>query len=126
MKKLLLSSIIMLGVCGIASAQTDSKVKQKHMQATSTSAAAPALTPQKSAIMPASDAAASTDGIVTDKEAATASPATSSKAARVAKAEANVVNAEGVAVPNATSDAKRKEEKMAAVQAANAAPKGKQ
>ncbi len=122
MKKLVLSSIIMLGVCGIASAQTDSKVKQKHPEAATTSAAAPAFTPQKAAIMPASDAVVATDVTSTDKQAATT--ATSPKAARVAKTEATTVNAEGVVVP--TDDSKRRAEKMAAIKAANAAPTGKQ
>ena len=125
MKKLVLSSIIMLGVCGIASAQTDSKVKQKHPEAATTSAAAPALTPQKAAIMPASDVAVSVDGVIaTDKQAASTTSATASKAARVAKTEATTVNAAGIAVP--TDDAKRRAEKMAAIKAANAAQTGKQ
>ena len=128
MKKLVLSSIIMLGVCGIASAQTDSKLKQKHPEAATTSAAAPAFTPQKAAIMPATDVVGSTDAIVaTDKEAAVAASVATPKGARVAKTEATTVNAAGVVVPAPTSDdAKRREAKMAAQKAANAAQTGKQ
>ena len=101
MKKLLLSSVIMLGVCGIASAQTDSKFNKKA-QTTTTSAGAP--TPQKAAIMPASDVAAPVPVTKTaaDKQAAPApSPVTmKSKAAKTAAAApATTVNAAGEVVP---------------------------
>ncbi len=118
MKKLLLSSIIMLGVCGIASAQTDSKVAQKHLGTTTTSAA-PVSTPQKAAIMPASDVAVTTAAAASDKEAATTTSAAAPKPARVNK---TTVNAAGVVVP---SDDVKREEKMAKVNAANAAPTGR-
>ena len=127
MKKLVLSSIIMLGFCGIASAQTDSKLKQKHPEAATTSAVAPAFTPQKAAIMPASDAAVAADVNAIDKGVATPASPTSPKAAHVAKTEATSVDAAGVVVPAPTTDdAKRRAEKMAAIKAANAAQTGKQ
>ena len=102
MKKLLLSSVIMLGVCGIASAQTDSKFNKKPQ--TTTSAAAP--TPQKAAIMPSSDEVAAPVPVTktaADKQAAPApSPVTmKSKAAKTVAtpAPATTVNAAGVVVP---------------------------
>lgn len=118
MKKLLLSSVIMLGVCGIATAQTDAKLA-KQPAATS---AAPALTPQKAAVMPASDAAVAPAATSTDQQAAAAPAAP--KAARVAKTEAASVDAAGVAVPS--NDAAKKEAKMAAVKASNEQRTGKQ
>ena len=123
MKRFLLSSIIMLGVCGIASAQSDSKMNRKTPAATTSAAAAP--TPQKAAIMPASDAAVAALASTTDDKAA--ATGTAVKATDVTSA-ATTVNAAGEVVP--VSDAQRKEAKMAAVKAANAAantaPKGKQ
>lgn len=120
MKKFLLSSIIMLGVCGIASAQTDSKAaKQKQQAATTTSAAAP--TPQKAAIMPESDLAPAAAATTSDDKTA----ATNRSATQTAqKAEATSVNAAGEVVPS--TDAQRKEAKMAAAKAANAPATGKQ
>ena len=107
MKKLLLSSVIMLGVCGIAAAQTDSKANKQAQVAAST-AAAP--TPQKAAIMPASDdVAVPATKTSADKQAAAdaaavpPSPVTkkskTDKAA--ATAPATTVNAAGVVVPAA-------------------------
>lgn len=51
MKKLLLSSIIMFGICGFVTAQnaTDSKLRQASTKTTTTSAATPA--PQKAAVV---------------------------------------------------------------------------
>lgn len=121
MKKLVLSSIIMLGVCGIASAQTDSKLAKQKQASTSSSSAA--LTPQKAAFTPASDvvtAPAVATATSTDQEAAAA---TKSATQTAQKAESTTVNAAGEVVP--ATDAKRREAKMAAAKAANA-PKGKQ
>lgn len=117
MKRFLLSSIIMLGVCGIASAQTGSKFNKKA-QATTTSTVAP--TPQKAAIMPTSDAAVGTPAIAEDINAASTS--TKTKAAEATTGTS--VNAAGVAVPN--DDAARREAKLAAAKAANAPKPGKQ
>lgn len=118
MKKLLLSSIIMLGVCGIASAQTDSKLAKTG------SGAAPAATPQKSAIMTA-DGRTATAEVTAPITAADVDAAPAAKPARIAKSDATTVNAAGEVVP--ATDAKRRDEKMAAVKAANEAkPVGKQ
>lgn len=115
MKKFFLSSIIMLGVCGIAAAQTDSKAaKLKQQSATSTNAAAP--TPQKAAIMPENDAAPTTASATTSDDKAAATNRSAAQTAQ--KAEATKVNAAGEVVPN--DDAKRREAKMAAAKAANA------
>lgn len=119
MKKFLLSSIIMLGVCGIASAQTDSKMNRKTPAATTSAAAAP--TPQKAAVMPASDAVSAT--VTTSDDVKAASPSKTDVKAADAVVTATTVNAAGEVVP--VSDAQRKEAKMAAAKAANA-PKGKQ
>jgi len=114
MKKLLLSSVIMLGVCGIATAQTDSKLAKQQ----ATNAATPALTPQKAAIMPASDAAvASSD----DKEAAAAATRTATQTAK--KTQATSVDATGVVVPD--DQAAKREAKLAAGKAASAQKPGK-
>ena len=65
MKKLLLSSIIMFGVCGFVTAQnaTETKGKQPATKATTTNSISPA--PQKSAVVsdqrPASDAVSASD-----------------------------------------------------------------
>jgi cytoskeletal protein RodZ len=113
MKKILLSSIIMLGICGIASAQTGSKSSKKQLagstSATSTSAAAP--TPQKAAVMPASDAAVAPAAVSPDQAASSVAPATPTSADG-----GTTVNAAGEVVP---TDA-RKQAKMAAAKAANA------
>ncbi len=115
MKKFLLSSIIMLGVCGAANAQTGAKTKKNDMEAARTaspSAAAAAATPQKAAIMPASDVAAPATRTAADKEAAATAPA----AAKSSSDGATTVNAAGEVVP---VNASRKEAKMAAAKAAN-------
>lgn len=116
MKKLLLSSIIMLGVCGIASAQTDSKLAKQKQAATTSSAAS---TPQKAAIMSASDAAPVAVAPATSDDV----QATRSQTQTARKAEATKVNAAGEVVPN--TDVQRKQAKIDAAKAANA-PKGKQ
>jgi hypothetical protein len=122
MKKLLLSSVIMLGICGIASAQTGSKLAK---QTATTSSAAP--TPQKSASAVASDVAAPAAVVNTtsdDQQAASATPAKTVRVAKTeARAQATTVNAAGEVVP--ASDAKRVEEKVAANKAA-ATKTGKQ
>lgn len=114
MKKLVLSSVIMLGVCAIATAQTDSKMNKKP-QATSTSPAAP--TPQKAAIMPASDAAVAAT-VSTADDVKAVSPATTVVKTNDASSAVTTVNAAGEVVP--VNDAQRREAKMAAVKAANA------
>ena len=120
MKKFLLSSIILLGVCGAASAQssTGAKVKKNDMSAPtvgSATAPAAAATPQKAAIMPASDAAAvAAPTTSTDQASADATPAV----AKTSSEGGTTVNAAGEVVP--TSASKTREEKMAAVKAANA------
>jgi hypothetical protein len=119
MKKILLSSLIMLGVCGIAAAQTDTKAAKPNQPATTTIAAAPA--PQKAAVAAENDLG-TIPVTTTDKEAAATSPRSATQTAQ--KAEATSVNAAGEVVP--TNDAKRKEAKMAAAKAANAQPAGKQ
>ena len=101
MKKLLLSSIIMFGICGFVTAQnaTGSKFGKTTTTATkNTSAAAP--TPQKSAtdapaIAPASaDAVAPASTKTADAAAAPVAPA--GKVARVSKTQsATAVNADG-------------------------------
>lgn len=98
MKKLLLSSVIMLGVCGIAAAQTDSKFNKKA-QTTNTSVTAP--TPQKAAIMPASDVmAAPVAKTAADKQAAALAPSPVTKKSKAAQAApATTVNAAGEVVP---------------------------
>jgi hypothetical protein len=112
MKKILLSSIIMLGVCGAVNAQTG-KGKKNDVSAASTSAA-PAPTPQKAAIMPASDDVAAPVATKTaaDKQAAAAAPASSpvtmkNKTAQAAPAPATV-NAAGVVLTDDEKDIARK------------------
>ena len=108
MKKLLLSSIIVLGVCGIASAQTDARsAKEKQIAAASTSAAAP--TPQKAAIMPVNDVVAQPAKTAADKQAAATAPARTSKIKPAQAAAApSTVNDAGEIVP---SDVKAAEAK---------------
>jgi hypothetical protein len=109
MKKLLLSSIIMFAVCSVATAQNDSKMKQKHPDATN--AAAPAAMPQKAAVMPADQAVAAP---TTDVDASTAPKVKPA----VAKTDASTsVNAAGVVTPSLAD--KKIEAKKAAAKAAN-------
>lgn len=119
MKKILLSSIIMLGVCGAVNAQTGSKFKKNEA---STSAAAPA--PQKAAIMPASDAApvaAPAERTAADKAAAAdVAPATPAQTKaqmkqQQAAAAATTVNAAGVVM---TDEEKVKADKAEKAKAA--------
>ena len=113
MKKLLLSSIIMLGACGIASAQTDAQLaKQKKIAAASTST--PALTPQKAAITPASDVVAPAPKTAADKQAAAIAPARTSKykPAQAVATPSPTVNVAGEIVP---SDVKAAEAKPTGV-----------
>jgi hypothetical protein len=120
MKKFLLSSIIMLGVCGAVSAQTAAKSKKTDASAASTSAAAP--TPQKAAIVPSSDDVAPVTPATrtaADKEAAATAPVTpvTKKSQTTQAATTTTVNAAGVTV---TSD----EAKQQAVKAAEAKATG--
>ena len=102
MKKLLLSSILMLGVCGAVNAQnaTGSKLKKNDLSATTTSAAAP--TPQKAAVMPPSDdVVAPATKTAADKEAAATAPTAPQTKAQIKAAQASAVttvNAAGVVV----------------------------
>jgi hypothetical protein len=109
MKKFLLSSIIMLGVCGAVSAQneTGSKFKKNN---TATTSAAP--TPQKAAIMSTSDVAAPADTRTdADKAAAAAAPSSTQSKAQMKAAQAQAaaavnVDAAGVVVPAAETKSK--------------------
>lgn len=113
MKKLLLSSIIMLGVCGIATAQTDAKAKPAEKNAPSA-----ALTPQKSTIS------------ASDVDAAAAPAQNDDGTVKVAAKTAPVSKAEAVAASVKTDDmitpaelAKLKEEKLAKANAPEAPKK---
>ena len=100
MKKILLSSIIMLGVCGAVNAQnaTASKFK-KNDAAASTNTSAPALTPQKAANVVSSDdraPVAETPKTAADKEAAAVAPTTRIKNKPAQAKTSSSVNAAGV------------------------------
>ena len=117
MKKLLLSSIIMFGICGFVTAQnaTDSKLA-KNRTTTTTTAAAP--TPQKSAVEATPSLTTNADAAApaSDKLNPQAAPVAAGKQARVSKTEAaTAVNADGTVVPTDEMIQKKKE-------AANAAP----
>ncbi|MEO7308180.1 MAG: hypothetical protein ABIR78_03640 [Ferruginibacter sp.] len=107
MKKLLLSSIIMFGICGFVTAQnaTDSKLKKAG---TTTSSVAP--TPQKSAVAAPALATNPDAKPASDKVNAPAAVAPTGKFARVAKtdATATAISADGSVVP-ATDDMQKKE-----------------
>ena len=120
MKKLFLSSIIMFGVCGFVTAQnaTDSKASRKAQAATTTSVAAP--TPQKAAIMPASDAAVAAPIAISDDARAASKIAPAGTVKTTDAVSSTSVNAAGEVVPAS------KEAKMAAAKAANAPKTGKQ
>jgi|GWRWMinimDraft_12_1066020.scaffolds.fasta_scaffold64513_1 hypothetical protein len=126
MKKLLLSSIIMFGVCGFVTAQnaTDSRVSKKSQAAATTNAAAP--TPQKAAIMPVSDAVSATPVATSDDVQAASKTAPVATNKYGVAIPATTVNAAGEVVPSTDSDAARREAKMAAAKAANAPKTGKQ
>ena len=107
MKKLLLSSIIMFGVCGFVTAQNATGSKLGKTQATTTTSAAP--TPQKAAVEPAL-ATNDVDPVkpASTKTNAVAAPAANVKSAKVVKpAEAVAVSADGVIIAN---DAAKKKE----------------
>lgn len=118
MKKLLLSSIIMLGACAVVSAQTDAKAAKQKQQLP---AAAPAI--QKAPVMPVSDVA---PVVASDADAnAAAAPVTTQRVIKTAADKAAAVKANAAeAVPN--SDARAIETKKAAAKAANAPKTGKQ
>lgn len=109
MKKFLLSSIIMLGVCGAVNAQTG-KAKKNVVNATSTSATP---TPQKAALMPADEAVIA--GIPVND--VTPSDATASKTVAEKTAAAKTENAAGEVV--VSQEARKAEIKAAAAKAAN-------
>jgi hypothetical protein len=119
MKKLLLSSLIMFGVCGIASAQTDAKVKQNAAPTTSFSTASGATAPQKSTV--ASSDAAAVPATVNDVDAAQTN--SSAKPARISKTAPTTVNAAGEVVPATDANAKQAREAKAAAAKAAPAPK---
>lgn len=109
MKKILLSSIIMLGVCGAVNAQdaTGSKVKKNNQATISTAAASAAPTPQKSAIAVQSEdvTTAAAPRTAADKEAAAAAPTRIKTKTVQDKAPASVsVNAEGVVMTDEQKD----------------------
>ena len=114
MKKFLLSSIIMLGVCGAVSAQNATGSKTKKNDASATSTFTPALTPQKAAVMPPTDdVAAPAPMTAADKQAASVAPVT-----RITKptrtSAVTTVNAAGIVV---SDEEKIKSEKAAAAKA---------
>ena len=97
MKKLLLSSIIMFGVCGFVTAQNAPNPKLKKAETNATSATP---TPQKAAVVTAS---ATTDDVnaarpASDKNKSAAAPAATDKSAKVKPAETAVVSADGVII----------------------------
>jgi len=102
MKKILLSSIIMLGVCGAVNAQTSSKTKKNDVNSTSASAAAP--TPQKAAVLQSDGDAAVVAPVVTaaDKQAVqVAAPVNKTTQVKQAQAPATAtVKAAVVTVPS--------------------------
>lgn len=116
MKKFLLSSIIMLGVCGAANAQTGAKTKKNDLSAAGTSTSAAAPTPQKAAVIPQSDAVApaATTRTAADKEAASVAPVTRIKTKPAQVQAPATVNAAGVVV---SDEEKVKAEKAAAAKA---------
>ncbi|MBK8521639.1 MAG: hypothetical protein WAT20_10590 [Ferruginibacter sp.] len=122
MKKILLSSIIMLGVCGAVNAQdaNASKVKKNNQATQATQAtistAAAAATPQNSAITVQTDDLNQTAGSKTlaDKEAAAKAPTQiKTKKIQTQSAAKASVNAEGVVM---TDEQKEKAEKMKAIE----------
>ena len=117
MKKFLLSSIIMLGVCGVVNAQTSGKTKKNEVNPTSTSAAA-TPTPQKAAIMPSDEAAVAapvaSDATATD---ATASKTVAAKTDAAKTDAAKTVNAAGEVI--VSQEANKAQIKAAAAKAAN-------
>jgi hypothetical protein len=115
MKKILLSSLIMLGICGAASAQNATGAKPMKNQASTTSTSAAAPTPQKSAmVQPAANVDSAPVAVAADVEAAKA-PVTTPAPVRTAQ---KTVNADGVTV--VSEDSKANEAKAAAAKAANA------
>ncbi|MEO6254234.1 MAG: hypothetical protein ABIO79_13055 [Ferruginibacter sp.] len=107
MKKLLLSSIIMFGICGFVTAQnaTDSKLAKKSA-ATTTSATA---TPQKSAVEATPTLTTNADAApASDKVNQPAAVAPTGKPVRVAKTDAAAaISADGTVQP--TNDLQKKE-----------------
>ena len=100
MKKFLLSSIIMLGVCGAVNAQNATASKfNKNDAAASTNPSAPALPPQKAAIVVPRDErapVAETPKTAADKEAAAVAPTTRIKNKPAQAKTSSSVNAAGV------------------------------
>ena len=96
MKKLLLSSIIMFGVCSFVNAQNAPGSNIKKPGATTTTATP---TPQKAAVVSPS---ATTDvepaRPASDKNTSAAPPAANVKSAKVKPAQASTVGADGVII----------------------------
>ena len=113
MKKLLLSSVIMLGVCGIATAQTDAKAQSAQKNTFST-----APTPQKSAI-PASDAA------VAQTDQGTTAPVVAAKKAPLTKAEVVAASFNNNNALSPDQEAALRKEKLAKANQATAPTTGK-
>jgi hypothetical protein len=119
MKKLLLSSIIMFGVCGFVSAQsaTDSKFSKAQAQTASSAAAA---TPQKSATAAQAKVAVVGDKVTDPTLPADVDKAKAAPAATVAPIPVTAVNEAGVVeVVNPDIAKKRDMQKAAASKAAN-------
>ena len=111
MKKLLLSSIIMFGICGFVTAQNATGSKLGKTTATTTTSAAP--TPQKSALEPTATPALTTSDAqpASDKVNPPAAPVATGKAARVQKTEAaaTAVSADGTVTNTDAQDAQKKQ-----------------
>jgi cytoskeletal protein RodZ len=120
MKKVLLSSIIMLAVCGYATAQnvTGSKFQKAG---TTTSSAAPA--PQKAAVVNSEESVKTSDVPASDKaaKASAVAPAPNDKAAKMKAAQvkpAEEIGADGTPVTNdAAAQKKADDAKIAAEKA---------
>src|ERR1700754_1560141 len=117
MKKILLSSIIMLGVCGAVNAQTGKFKKNETSTSTSTSAAAPAATPQKAALLPATSdnvVAPATPVTAADKQALQTAPAPVNRG----KAKEQAKQAQAPAVAPVSDEEKIKADQAAKAKAA--------
>ena len=108
MKKLLLSSIIMFGICGFVTAQNATGSKLGKTTTTTTTSVAP--TPQKSAT--ATPALTTSDAQpASDKVNPPAAPVATGKAARVQKTEAaaTAISADGTVTNTDAQDAQKKQ-----------------
>jgi hypothetical protein len=112
MKKLLLSSIIMFGVCGFVTAQsaTDSKLRQASTKPTTTTAATP--TPQKSAVVsdqrPVAINADGTAAPASDLATPTKTRAVQTTNAKVSQTDADLAKKKEIEEAKATAPATKK------------------